>query len=417
VNKSKLLKGAGIVALTAMLPLSQAAADGNWGISGWINEAMLYYDDGVGSDVAQVSDNGTTLGSRITLSGDTDLPNSNLKAGFEVIIEPQNAAGAGEPLGSGQLAVETATGVREAITELGHSAWLSGGFGKVTVGLQSMPTDNIAVLHDPSLTLWSNISPVFRGAGFTIQGVTGSKTTWGSFLQCNASGLTIGVDCNGVYRNGLRYDLPEIFPGVGLAVGYANDDIYDIALNYSGTLAGLNATLGMGYAHVAGGTSGAIDGTAAHVQEADNFQMQAGLMDPGTGIFGSIAYQNEDGKKTAANAAAIVGDDTDSWYTKVGIKKGFNSLGDTSIAFIYGSYNDEFGGADTSATRIITGSEVERVGFTVDQYFGSRFILYGAYENLSLDVDCTAATSAACATAYGGAQDLDIFAAGFTFFF
>ncbi len=91
MNKTKLLKGAGLVALTAMLPLSQAAADtGNWSISGWINEGMSYYDDGVGSDITQQSENGTTLGTRITLAGSTDLPNSGLNAGFEIIMNLTN---------------------------------------------------------------------------------------------------------------------------------------------------------------------------------------------------------------------------------------------------------------------------------------------------------------------------------------
>lgn len=403
MNKTKLLKGAGLVALTAMLPLSQAAADGNWGISGWINEAVVYYDDGVGSDIAQVSDNGTTLGSRITISGSTDLPNSGLSAGFEVILEPQNSVAAGEPLGATQAGLEGAVSVREAITELGHSAYLAGSFGKVTLGLQSMPTDNIAVLADPSVTLWSNISPIFRGAGFTLSGLGAgaTKTTLGAFANCNFSGLNIGIDCNGIYRNGIRYDLPAFGP-VSVAVGYANDDIYDIAAKYNGEIAGIKTILHLGYAINQGG-AGAAGGT-----ESENFQMQIGLMDPGTGLFGSFAYQSDE----ADGAAAASGDEGDSYYTKVGIKRAFNSLGDTSLAFIYGSYNDMWGAADTGGI-VISGSEVERIGFTIDQYFGSRFILYGTYENLDVSVDGNAAATAA----YGGANDIDIFATGFTFFF
>jgi len=417
VNKSKLLKGAGLVALTAMLPLSQAAAEGNWGISGWINEGVTYWDDGVGSDITQISDNGTTLGSRITLSGSTDLPNSGLSAGFEVILEPSSTGGL---LGWGtgqtnQFVSQGATGFGTApsatsgdinnhdIGVLGNSVNVSGSFGKITVGLQSMPTDNIAVLEDPSLTLWSSISPVFRGVGATIQGVTGSRATWGSFLTCNFSGLGIGIDCNGIYRSGVRYDLPAFGP-VTVAVGWANDDIYDIAAKYKGAWGGINTQLALGYAINQGGAAGGVQvGT-----EAEVFQVQAGAMDPGTGIFGSIAYNAEEGNGATAGSS----DDGDAWWLKVGIKKAFNSLGDTSFAFQYGQYNDQFSSGDTGAGITISGSEVERIGFEVNQYFGSRLILYGVWENLDLSVDGTGT-----AAAYGGAQDLDMFTTGLTFFF
>jgi len=429
VNKSKLLKGAGLVALTAMLPLSQAAADGNWDISGWINEGVTYYDDGVSSDVVQVPDNGTTLGSRITLSGSTDLPNSGLNAGFEVILEPRSAD-ASNLLGLGSSGQFNGDSNGEQLGVLGSSINVGGGFGKVTVGLQSMPTDNIAVLEDPSLTLWASISPVFRGNGSAIQGLSAGATngTWGSFLQClGTPGLGIGIDCNGVYRNGIRYDLPAFGP-VTVAVGYANDDIYDIAAKYKGTVAGLNASVALGYSI----NQGTFGQTGAVGDDAETFQVQAGLMDPNSGIFGSIAYQAE----SADSAAANTGDDTDAYWLKVGIKKAFNSFGDTSIAFQYGSYNDQFGtatvaasnvnttnpvtGANTNsispavANRGITGSEVQRIGIEVNQYFGSRLIVYGVWENLDLSVDCN---TAVCSADYAGAQDLDMFTLGGVFFF
>jgi hypothetical protein len=430
--KNSFIKKASVVALAAALPLSAVADSGgdNWSISGWINEGMTYYDDGRGSDIVQVTDNGATLGSRITLAGSTDLPNSGLNAGFEVILEPRSAD-ASNLLGFGSTGDFNGDTNGQAINVLGSSINVGGSFGKVTVGLQSMPTDNIAVLEDPSLTLWASISPVFRGNGNTIEGLgTGAtNSTWGSFLTCLNIGVGIGIDCNGVYRNGIRYDLPAFGP-VTVAIGYANDDIYDIAAKYKGTFSGINTQLALGYAVNQGG---ATIGT-----EAENFQVQFGAMDPGTGIFGSIAYQMEEADGAAATCATGVtcgvGDDTDAYWLKVGIKKAFNSLGDTSFAFQYGSYDDQFGAATTAATAGtvtagtdlvagstpavsnpgITGSEVERIGFEVNQYFGSRLILYGVYENLDLDVDCSNAT---CAAAYAGAEDLDMFTAGLTFFF
>jgi hypothetical protein len=398
---------------------------------------MSYYDDGVGSDITQQSENGTTLGTRITLAGSTDLPNSGLNAGFEIIIEPNQTNNT--PLIFSNQSTQ-GDGNGSTIGVLGNSVNVSGGFGKVTVGLQSMPTDNIAVLEDPSLTLWSSISPVFHGNGFTIRGLgaTAGASLWGDFLECmGANGLSgaggIGIDCNGIYRNGLRYDLPAFGP-VTVAVGYANDDIFDIAAKYKGALGGVNSQLAIGYSNNSSGAA-AYGGSGS-----DTFQLQAGLMDPNSGIFGSIAWQSESGDKIATAATgtgAITQDDTDAWWLKVGIKKAFNSFGDTSFAFQYGQYNDQYGTAATAAggpgvnangTPVaslsaavanpgIIGSEVERIGVEINQYFGSRLIIYGAWEQLDLDVDCSTAVVNTCAAAYGGAQELDTFTLGTVFFF
>lgn len=408
MNKTKLLKGAGLVALTAMLPLSQAAADGNWDISGWINEGVTYYDDGAASGIYQTSENGHTLGSRITLSGSTDLPNSGLSAGFELILEPQSSS---ELLGSGSGGFGSSTFGKESIggpdpfltdaellgsghrvTILGNSVHFAGSFGKVTIGLQSMPTDNIAVLEDPSLTLWSAISPVFVGNGATIVG--GNGATWSNFLACGTNIGGIGLDCNGIYRKGVRYDLPAYGP-VTVAVGVANDDVYDIAAKYKQTWAGINTSLAVGYA-----TLSANNGFGG--RGSDNFQMQAGAMDPNSGIFGSIAYQYE----AMDSVAAGLQDSTYAWWLKVGIKKGFNSFGDTSLSFNYGQYNDQY---DSDSD--LSGSEVQRIGFSVDQYFGSRLIIYGVWEQLDLDVSGTNAA------AYSDANELNTFRTGLTFFF
>ena len=391
--------------------LADAGGD-NWSISGWINEGMTWYSDGANSDLVQTSDNGTTLGSRVTLSGNVDLPNTGLNAGFEVIFEPQAANSplifANQTISSPANPVAFGDSNFHRIGMLGNSLHLSGGFGKLTFGLQSMPTDNIAVLADPSITLWSAISPVFRGNGFYINKGNGAR--WGNFPNCfTAAGLRgaggIGIDCNGIYRLGVRYDLPSFGP-LSVAVGWANDDIYDIAAKYNGELGGLKTMLHLGYALNQGVN-------ANYYNKARNFQAQLGLMDPGTGIFGAFAYQHETADVLAARRLATnkLSDKTHAWWTKVGVKKAFNSLGDTAISFQYGNYSDQYGLAQ--AVRGVTGSTVNRMGLAVDQYFGSRLIIYGAWERLGPDVNGSVGARAR----YGSADDLHIFSTGLTFFF
>lgn len=401
-----LFKRACLAAAVCMLPVSQAAlADVK--ISGWINEDMMYYDDGTNSDIVQASGNGTTLGSRITFSGSTDLP-AGLNAGFEVILEPQDGF-AGEPIFASQTTIKNNTPLVGGINTLGHSVYLSGAWGKVTAGLQTMPTDNIAVLGDPSLTLWSSIGVLFRGNGFVIKGNAAGQT-WGTFLQCQTlGGAGIGLDCNGIYRNGVRYDLPTFIQGLTISTSYANDDIYDVAGTYATDLGRLKGNLRAGYAqnNGPGGT-----GTGFY-SSTELFQIQGGLMDPVTGLFGTVAYQKE-GATTASN---LNSSESDVYWLKVGIKRTWNSLGDTVFAFQYGSYNDQYGAINTTlgltAATAVTGSEVQRFGFEVDQYIGSALLIYGQYENLSLTVDANAAGT----TAALEGNDLDLFTLGATYFF
>ena len=400
-----------VIALLGFSHVALADAGGdNWSISGWINEGMTWYSDGANSDLVQASDNGTQGGSRVTLSGNVDLPNTGLNAGFEVIFEPQSEE---TPLiSANQRTFGDASG--HGIGILGNSLHLSGGFGRLTFGLQSMPTSSIAVLADPSMTYYSAVSPVARMSGFTIN--KGSGARWGDFLNCFTrpdlrEDAGLGIDCNGGYLQGVRYDLPSFGP-VSVAVGWANDDVYDIAAKYNGELGGLKTTLHLGYALNQGANPNA---TAIYHNKARNFQTQLGLMDPGTGIFGTFAYQHETADIASTRRAPSntfkLSDKTHAWWTKVGVKRAFNSLGDTAISFQYGNYSDQYG--YMQAQNGVTGSKVRRMGFSVDQYFGSRLIIYGAWERLGLDVEGSAQAKAQ----YGSADDLHIFTTGLTFFF
>jgi hypothetical protein len=181
---------------------------------------------------------------------------------------------------------------------------------------------------------------------------------------------------------------------VTIAIGAANRDVYDVAAKYKGDLGSTKASIALGYAVL--NHSNAFGGT-----DTENFQLQAGLIHPATGLFGSIAYQHEEMDTVALGLQ----DETDAWWLKVGIKKQWFSLGDTSLSLNYGQYDDQY----TDVT--LTGSEVERIGLELNQYFGSSLIIYGVWESLDLDVDGDIAGT------YNGAQDLDTFRLGATYFF
>ena len=409
----------------AQLAVSDTGGD-NWSLSGWLNEGLTWYSDGAGSDVVQTSD--SISNSRLMFTGNADLMNSGLNSGFELWI----GTNSGTLFGSTQdtLGDDDEHDIGIIVSNL----YLQGGFGKFTFGLQSMPTDNIAVVAEPSLTFWSSVTPVLRGNGFTIH--NGSGAVWGNFLNClTASGLRgsdgIGLDCNGPYRKGLRYDLPAFGP-ISVALGYANDDIYDIAAKYNGKLGGLTTLFNLGYAVNQGVNPVRLNPSVnvfsaldfVYYNKARNFQTQLGLMDPGTGLFASIAWQHETATVSSASRAEVnvvarsvgtstpkLSDSTQAWWAKAGIKQAFNSLGDTILSVQYGHYNDQYG--PVQAAHGVTGSQMRRLGFSIDQYFGSRLLIYGAYQNFSLEVEGSALAKAS----YGKASDLHIFKFGLAFFF
>jgi len=132
-----------------------------------------------------------------------------------------------------------------------------------------------------------------------------------------------------------------------------------------------------------------------------------GLMDPETGLFGAFTWQHE---KVDGDVLASAEDETDAYYTKLGIRKAFNNLGDTAFYVEYGLYKDQFGALGEFG---VTGSEVTRTGMALEQYFGSKLFIYGKYEQLDLDVDGDATVEAI----YNDIDELNLFSLGVTYFF
>ena len=61
----------------------------------------------------------------------------------------------------------------------------------------------------------------------------------------------------------------------------------------------------------------------------------------------------------------------------------------------------------------VVGSELSQWGIAAEQYFGSRFLIYAKYENLSLDVT----GSETAQSIYNSAEDLTLIQLGGTIFF
>ena len=366
-------------------------------ISGWIQQQIMWWDDG-DLDNVYVQDQGTTLASNLNFSGSAKI-NSDMSAGFQLQIEyiTENSFGA----------TQAGPGDPGGVAPLTLFWWLkSEQLGKISVGKISQASDNAAILADSSganliMANWV----FFDGAAFQVRpkGATGlaglADATWGDFGFCHHIGAGIGADCNGVPRQGVRYDSPTI-AGFSASASWGPDDFWDVAARYRGTMGDINLSVDAAFSSADADLSGApID--------SDYFQIGAGLKHTPTGLFIYGAYGMEE-NDTVFAFDAVTGatklPDGDHWYLKGGVQQKWSSLGATTIYGEYGEHEDmalagfsdgaigsevcaDIFGLLPGCGISIGGSTIERWGFGIQQDIdAAAMALYVKYRHHELDV-------------------------------
>lgn len=340
-------------------------------ISGWVNSGLFIWDDGVDSDAYVVSDNGTTLGSRVTFSGAAKI-NSRWSAGYNITIETQSD----DPFLGGTLANNGTAGVNQSNDDNANLALLysymyikSEELGTVTIGKQSQATDNISIV-DLSGTLFSGNNVLFRGNNFALRNPNGtlSGTSWAAAVGCTG----IGTDCHGEPLNVIKYDSPAI-AGFTLSASWGEDDFWDVALKYAGQFGDLKVAAAAGYSNWAQGDYFRHIGVTG-VGESEVLEFGASVMHVPTGIFVAGTYSQQDADNLVG--AQII--DSDAWYVKAGIKQKWNSLGQTAIYGEYGQFNDGLG--------INSNSTVDRYGIGAHQWIDAASMqVYAVWNHLEFE--------------------------------
>lgn len=361
-------------------------------ISGWVNSGLYIWDDGIDSDAYVVTDNGTTLATRITFSGSAKI-NSEWSAGYTITIEPQSATAL---LGVSQTDDDASNSV--GLLE-SYMYVKSERLGKLSWGLQSSATDNVGIV-DLSGSIFSSIPVVFRGnnfllrsstggsfdaAGNAVAGLTGAATNQ-NILQCHGISTGIGNDCFGLLTNSIKYESPTI-SGFTLSTSWGEDDFYDVALKYAGQFGDLKVAGAFGYTNIQSDNAGGVFSSAGTDTEVYTFA--GSIMHVPTGIFVNATYTLED-VDTIGGAAVPVGfeDSPDSIYIKAGIKQKWNSLGATAIYGEWGQYNDQY----TLAlfNNGVTSTEVTRYGAAIHQWIDAASMqMYAKWNTFEYEVDGT----------------------------
>ena len=297
-------------------------------VSGWVNEAIFFWDDGVERN-AYVGTNELEQ-SRFRFNGEAKI-DANWGAGFILEI---GANGKGSKSFDQDSAGTGGVSVRK-------SAWFvkNKDLGKLTVGLFDTATYHIVDNVDTTLT--RNVSD-FEAAGVALGafktrngGVLGAK--WTDFM----GGFQNGTPGQSGLRNTVRYDTPEIAGFVATA-SWGEDDQWEAALKYKGEFGDfkLNAAVGYGestdnVANKGQCSQGNGDckwiGVGALVQHAPT----------GVYVYGGYAHNEIDLKP-----AQIADDEAETWYLQVGIERKWNALGKTNI---FGEYREDDVGLSSAA--------------------------------------------------------------------
>ena len=297
-------------------------------LSGQVNRALLFWDDGGESNVYSV-DNDNDV-SQFRFEGDAEI-NKTWKAGFLLELDVSSA------LSSAVTQIDDDGGVQGdgslAISDM--SMWLEHArLGKVTWGFTAQGSDGAPEvdLSGTEIVAYSAINDVAGGFFVRRSDVPGSaglltNLMLGSFMD-NLNGDSFDI---------IRYDSPT-FAGFTFVTTWGEDDRWDVALWYEKEWNSVEVAGAIAYSETTD-----EEPAAQFVATETDFNTLAGsisLLHRPSGLnFTFAAGWREFENTFQANNGVLTtrADDQSFYYVKGGLLRPFNSLGNTGI---YGEYGD-----------------------------------------------------------------------------
>lgn len=404
-------------------------------ISGHVNEAILFWDDGFESNSYFVTNDNSRTRFRFVGKAKID---ADWEAGYKIEIGVRTANSKrftqDDPKGSVADAANVGLDLRDS-----HWYVKNKSYGQVAVGLQSTATDGITEVNQTQTADFSKYSDVEdTGLGLSLRRADGALSSRYQYRRL------IGVNGDqageGEKRfNGIRYTTPEL-AGFSASAFWGEDDFWDVGLRYKGEFGGFKLAGGVGYGQVndGGQTSTGCNASQANAgttltganKDADcsQFGGSVSVVHVDTGLFVNFAAGvKEDDliQDITLYSGAVAPDDEDHfWAVQAGIEKKWNSYGKTTF---YGEYYAHDGGSNNrtidgvfagvgTATGAVLNSSVDIYGVGVAQGFDNAALtIYASYRHVEADVT---ASSIAGGVANGATisspdlEDVDLFLAG-----
>lgn len=338
-------------------------------IYGQVNEAILWWDDGVESNANVVTnENGRT---RFGFRGSAKI-NSDWETGYRLEIGVRS-------VNSRRF---TQDDTSSSGLDIRDSSWYlkSKTLGAVYTGLGTSATNGITEANLTQTALISKYSDVEdSGLGLRLRSsATGGLSALSWFRLLGDGGDQPGEGERAL--NVVRYESPTI-AGFVVGASWGEDDIWDVSLRYSGEAGGFKYVAGIGYGVVLdGGQTSTVCATAAGVGSSDtecrNLGGSVSVIHAATGLFinvGTGIKTDELLNGTARFAGTGADDEQTFWATQFGVEKKFTAFGKTTV---YGEYYDYQGGANDRRI-IAAGDAVNGLGAPA-AIWSSGLQVYGA---------------------------------------
>lgn len=393
-------------------------------VSGLVNEALLFWDDGSESNV-YVGTNEAAQ-SRFRVLGEAEIT-KGWKAGYLIEIGVRGArldrVNQNEPTTSSSNAAADFISTR-------HSAWWlsSKDYGKLWVGLTSDAADGITEINLANTNHFASANKqnlgdggsgfFLRRNGALLDGTGGNPNLkWGNFV---VPGGQQGIPGEGHRENLVKYETPT-FAGFTASAAWGEDDFWNIALRYKGEGGGFKFAGGIAYTEVGDASKNTWRRGAGDTEE---FGLSASVLHTETGLYvtGAYGHLEDDGVADFFAAANFDPDnETDYYFIQAGIERKFFPVGKTTI---FGEYWNLERGAGVSinssnvvsalsfgAGTVVSGSTIEGWGIGLNQNFSEFFDLYVLYNHVSLDAT-SVNTATGVTSSVNGLDDFDYVLAG-----
>jgi predicted porin len=359
-------------------------------VSGHVNEAVLFWDDGAESNVGvYTNDNSRT---RFRFKGDAKITD-DWKAGYllEIGVRSANSKRFDQDNDAGVASTDVGLDLR-------HSVWYveSKTYGKLWVGLtggagEGVTESNLAATKDIAkysdqedsglgLALRQTNGLFTNGTGETFNAAGNQALTWRRLIRDNGD-----QPGEGRRQNLVRYDTPAIM-GFTATVNYGEDDTKEVGLRYAGEIGDFKIAAGFAY-----GENSDISGnrgfeclaqSAAGIAptfrdtKCSQFGGSISVMHVESGLYVNFAGGELEDDLIQDRFGAPV-DDTSTFYAvEAGIERKFVDLGKTTV---FGQYYKNEGGA--SARRDFNGT-----GFAVGGAGGEADILGSELESIGVGI-------------------------------
>ena len=363
-------------------------------VSGLVNEAILFWDDGRESNAYIVTNEEAQT--RVRFLGEAEIA-KGWKAGYLIELGIRGSRG-------DRVDQDTADG-GSATDQLftRHSAWWlsSKDYGKLWLGLTSDAADGITEINLANTNHFASSNKQYAGDGgngFFIKNNLGNNIAispgtslrWGHVSSPPGAAQQIGEGHREIL---VKYETPTIAGFTGSA-SWGEDDIWNLALRYKGEFSGFKFAAGIAYSEINKNNQNTWRRGAG---DTDELGLSASLLHTETGLYitGAYGHLTDDG---ISAISASLDDESDFYFVQAGIERKFFPVGKTTLFGEYwqterGAWGVPVTGGGGNVISIggdfVTGSTYEGWGLGINQNFNEVFDLYLVYNHTTADISTT----------------------------